>query len=70
MTSQVNLLRGSLVRILPNFYPLIDAELVVQDEEGVLGQRGVALVEEGDVAAFPLHLVEVYQGRVQTNGGA
>ncbi len=42
-----------------NQYPLVDAKFIVEDEERVFRLGRVAFVEEGDVAALPLHLVEV-----------
>ena len=41
-------------------------ELIVHDKERHSGGLGVAAVEEGDVAALPVHLREVDQGRVQS----
>lgn len=51
-------------------HPLKDLELVVEDEEREVGRGGVAAVQERDVAALPVHLLEVHQGRVQTDAGA
>jgi hypothetical protein len=42
-----------------NQYPLVDAKFIVEDEERVFRLGRVAFVEEGDVTALPLHLVEV-----------
>ena len=41
-------------------------ELIVHDKEGHSRGFGVSAVEEGDVAALPVHLREVDQGRVQS----
>ena len=41
-------------------------ELIVHDKERHSGGLGVAAVEEGNVAALPVHLREVHQGRVQS----
>ena len=45
-------------------------EVVVHDEEGHSRGFGVAAVEEGDVAALPVHLGEVDQRRVQPDAGS